>query len=169
MIKMIAKDVTFERLSVEHRISVIDIFNFYIEHDFSAYPEEKFTYDNYDAFLSISNKYPSFAIKLNHIVVGFCFLNAYHPASSFKETALITYFIDKDFKGKGIGRMALNKLEFEAKKCGIKNILANIASVNDESLAFHLKNGFVKCGEFENIITKKNKKFNIVWMQKTLN
>jgi phosphinothricin acetyltransferase len=167
--RIIDKDVIFEKLSDDHRSSVIDIFNFYIENDFSAYPEEKLKYDYYDNFLSISKNYPAFAIKVNDKVVGFCFINSYNPLSSFKETAQITYFIDKDFKGKGIGKMALNRLEVEAKKYGIKNILANIASVNEESLAFHSKNGFVKCGEFENIIKKKDIEFNIIWMQKKLN
>jgi phosphinothricin acetyltransferase len=166
---IIDNDVIFEKLSDEHRTSVMDIFNFYIENEFSAYPEEKLNYDYYDNFLTISNKYPAFAIKVKDKIVGFCFLNSYNPASSFKETAQITYFIDNDFKGKGIGKMALNKLEIEAKKDGIENILANIASVNKESLAFHSKNGFTKCGEFENIIKKQNKKFNIIWMQKKLN
>ncbi len=167
-IKIIDNDVIFEKFSEEHRTSVMDIFNYYIKNDFSAYPEEKLELDYYDNFLTISNKYPAYAIKVKKKVVGFCFLNSYNPFSSFKETALITYFIDKDFKGKGIGKIALQKLEIEAKKYGIKNILANIASVNEESIAFHSKNGFVKCGEFENIIKKKNKVFNIIWMQKNL-
>ncbi len=147
----------------------MDIFNFYIENDFSAYPEEKLKLDYYDNFLTISNKYPAFAIIVKGKVVGFCFLNCYNPLSSFKETVQVTYFIDIDHKGKGIGKMALKKLEIEAKKIGVKNILANIASVNEESLAFHSKNGFVKCGEFESIIKKNNKEFNVVWMQKKLN
>lgn len=167
--RIVENDVTFEKLSEEHRTSIMDIFNFYIENDFSAYPEENLTYDYYDNFLAISNKYPAFTIKVKDKVVGFCFLNSYSPVTSFKETALITYFIDKDFKGKGIGKMALRKLEVEAKKIGIKNLLANIASVNEESLAFHSRNGFIKCGEFENIIKKRNKEFNIIWMQKKLN
>jgi len=162
------KDVIFENLSDKHRIPVIDIFNFYIKNDFSAYPEKKLIYDYYDNFLAIANKHPAFAIKVKDKVVGFCFLSSYNSFSSFKETAQITYFIDKDYKGKGIGKMALNILEIEAKKRGIKNILANIASLNEESIAFHNKNGFVKCGEFREIITKKNRKFNIVWMQKKL-
>lgn len=168
-IAIINKDIIFEELSDEHRIPVMDIFNFYIENDFSAYPEAKLMCDYYDNFLNISKKFPAFAIKANEKVVGFCFLSSYNPLSSFKETAQITYFIDKEFKGKGIGKIALKKLEDEAKKYGIKNILANIASLNEESLAFHSKNGFVKCGEFENIIKKKNKEFNIIWMQKKLN
>ncbi len=161
-------NIFFEKLSDGHRTEVIDIFNFYIENEYSAYPEKPVSYQFYDGFLSIASKYPAYAIKIENKVVGFCFLNAYNPHSSFDETAVITYFIANDYKGKGIGKLALKKLEADAHEKGIKNILANIASVNEESLAFHAKNGFTKCGEFEGIITKKGKQFNIVWMQKKL-
>lgn len=167
--RFVDNDVIFEKLSDDHRTSVMDIYNFYIENGFSAYPEEKLEYDYYDNFLTISNKYPAFAIKVKDKVVGFCYLNSYNSLSSFKETAQITYFIEKNFIGKGIGVMALKKLEIEAESNGVKNILANISSVNKGSIAFHSKNGFVKCGEFENVIKKKNKEFNIIWMQKKLN
>jgi L-amino acid N-acyltransferase YncA len=161
-------NISFERLSKEHRAEVIDIFNFYIKNSYAAYPEEQVSYDYYDKFLEIAAGFPAFAIKNEEKLIGFCFLNSYNPLSTFNETGVITYFIDKDYKGKGIGKSALNKLEAEARIKGIKNILANIASVNEESIAFHSKNGFRKCGEFEGIIKKNNKQFDIIWMQKTL-
>lgn len=166
--KILKKDVIFEKLSEEHRIPVIDVLNYYVEHEVSAYPEEKLNYDYYENLLNIANKYPAYAIKVMNKVVGFCFLNAYHVLSSFKGTATITYFIDKEYVGKGIGKNALTKLENDAKSNGIKILLANIASVNERSLIFHSKNGFFKCGEFKNILQKKNKEYSIVWMQKTL-
>jgi len=161
-------NISFEQMSKEHRAEIIDIFNFYIKNSYSAYPEEKVSYDYYDKFLEIATNFPAFAIKKSDKIIGFCFLNSYNPLSTFKETAVITYFIDKAYKGKGIGKIALNHLEAEARSKGIKIILANIASVNKESLVFHSKNGFKKCGEFEGIIKKNNRQFDIIWMQKTL-
>ena len=160
--------ISFEKLSEKHRIGIIDIFNYYIENEYSAYPEKKVSYEYYDIFLEISTKFPAFTIKTSDKIIGFCFLNSYNPVSTFNETLTITYFIDKDFRGQGIGKLALNKLETEAKKIGVKNILANISSVNKESLAFHSKNGFKKYGEFEGIIKKNDEIFNIIWMQKIL-
>ena len=167
--KINENDISFERFSDEHRNSIIDILNYYIENEYSAYREEKVAYEFYNNFLTIAENYPAFAIKVKEIVVGFSYLNSYNPCSSFKETAVITYFINKDYKGKGIGKTVLSRMEVEAKKNGIKNILANISSVNEESLVFHSKNGFVKCGEFDDIITKRKKVFSIIWMQKKLN
>ncbi|MDO9679655.1 MAG: N-acetyltransferase family protein [Bacteroidales bacterium] len=159
-------NLIFEELSVIHRIPVMDIYNYYIENGFSAYPERQFSYDFFDKFLEMTKGYPAYAINLDGNIVGFCYLSAYNPHSTFKETAQITYFISKEFTGKGIGKIALKKLEDEARKMNIKVILAHISSLNDASIEFHLKQGFKECGRFQKIIKKNDVLFDIIWMQK---
>ena len=161
-------DISFEPMSERHRIPIIDIYNYYVENSFAAYPEEKAGYDFYNKFLEKVKGYPAYAIAIKKTVIGFCFLSAYNALPSFNETAQITYFIDKDHKGKGIGKMALEKLEDDARRAGIRVILAHISSLNEESIAFHLKKGFKECGRFEKIIRKQNRVFDIIWMQKAL-
>ena len=161
-------NISFETMSEKHRIPIMDIYNYYIENSFSAYPDKKFNYDFYNKIIEKIEGYPSYAIKVEEKIVGFCYLSAYNPLSSFSETAQITYFISKDYKGKGIGKIALKKLEEDAKRINIKIILAHISSLNLESIAFHLKNGFKECGRFKKIIKKQNKNFDIIWMQKSI-
>lgn len=69
---------------------------------------------------------------------------------------------------KGVGKQALEKLEGEAKKIGIKKLLVDISSENIQSINFHKKNGFVECGRFHNMGKKKGKYFDVVWMEKNL-
>lgn len=90
----------------------------------------------------------------------------YSPLPAFKETAEITYFLEKEVQGKGIGRAALNLLEQESKKVGIKYLLASISSENQQSLKFHAKNGFKECGRFHSIGKKKETNFDVVYMEK---
>lgn len=40
-------------MSVIDRESVMDIFNYYIENSFSAYPERKLPYEFFDTFLNM--------------------------------------------------------------------------------------------------------------------
>jgi len=159
-------EISFEPMSIDHRKDIIDIYNFYVENSFSAYPDQIVPYEFYDKLLEMTKGYPAFVIQANDKNVVFCFLRAYHLFPVFKECAEITYFIDKEFTGKGIGKMALNKLEAEARQKGIKTILASIASENQPSLVFHQKNGFKVCGRFQGIIKKQENQFDIVWMQK---
>jgi phosphinothricin acetyltransferase len=160
--------VTFETMSVEHRQAVMDIYNYYVDNSLAAYPDDVLPYEYYEKFLDMTKCYPAYVIKENEEIVGFCLLHAYNPFPTFKQCAEISYFINKDHTGKGLGTMALKKLEEEALKVGIKTILANISSENTESIDFHKKNGFVECGRFQKIITKKGTPYDIIWMQKTL-
>jgi len=163
-------NLIFVKMTKEYSKEVMDIFNYYIENSFAAYPESKLTYEFYNKFLETTKGYPAFIIKNKNDgkIVGFCFLRAYNPFPVFKETAEITYFLEKNEIGKGIGKEALNKLERKAKKIGIKKLLANISSENITSIEFHKKNGFKECGRFHSIGKKKDKHFDIVWMEKTL-
>ncbi|MBI5404230.1 MAG: N-acetyltransferase [Ignavibacteriae bacterium] len=160
----------FEKMSEKHEISVMDIFNYYVENSFAAYPEEHLPYETYNLFLNMTRGYPAYVLKENDNdkVIGFCFLRAYNPLPAFKETAEVTYFFDPETTGKGIGKKALEKLEKEGKEMGIKHILANVSSKNENSIRFHLKNGFYESGRFKNVAVKNSETFDVVWLQKDL-
>jgi L-amino acid N-acyltransferase YncA len=161
-------EIDFEKMSVGHRKDIMDIFNYYVENTFSAYPETILPYEFYEKFLEVTKDYPAYSIKIKEKIIGFCFLRAYNPFPTFRECAEITYFIHKDYTGMAIGKVALDKLEMEAKMKGIKTLLASIASENNQSIAFHKKNGFKECGRFEKIIKKKGKQYDLIWMQKII-
>ena len=156
-------------ISNEDRRSIIDIFNYYVEKSFAAYPETKLPYEAFDMFLQMSQGYPTAKVKdKNGRVIGFGLLRSHNPMLTFAKTAEITYFIHPDHTGKGIGTKLLSLLEEEGMKKGITNILANISSLNPRSIDFHQKNGFVECGRFKNVVRKNGQWFDTVWMQKVL-
>jgi len=160
--------VLFEKMSEEHRNEIMDIYNYYAENSMSAYSEKKLSYDYYDRILEMTGGYPAYAIKLDNKVAGFCFIRAYNPFPAFKATAEITYFLHRDFSGKGIGKLALDRLETDAAGMGINTLLASITSENIPSLKFHEKYGFTVCGRFPGIGKKFGRSFDIVWMEKKL-
>jgi phosphinothricin acetyltransferase len=156
-------------ISNEDGEAIIDIFNYYVENSFAAYPENKLPYQAFDMFLQISNGYPRASIKnRNGKIIGFGMLRSYHPIPTFSQTAEVTYFLHPDHTGKGLGKMLLYFLEKGASEKGITNILVNVSSLNPGSINFHRKNGFIECGRFKNIVKKKGQEFDAVWMQKRL-
>lgn len=163
-------NVSFEPLAAGHGPAVMAIFNHYVENGFSAYPERKLPDEFFGRFLDMTRGYPAFAMreKESGKVVGFCFLHAYHPFPTFKATAEITYFIAPGSTGRGIGASALELLECEARKMGVRVILASISSLNEGSIAFHRRHGFSECGRFRGIGRKLGRDFDMVWMQKDL-
>lgn len=163
-------DVKFEQIAQCHGKEVMDIFNYYAMNSFAAYPESRLPYEFYGKFLEMAKNYPAYIIKgdENDRIIGFCFLRAYSPFLSFRETAEISSFIDKDYVGKGIGKKALRILEEDAGKLDIKTILASITSENTASLIFHQRNGFSECGRLHRVGKKFGKYFDVVLMQKNI-
>ncbi len=156
-------------ISNEDRKAIIDIFNYYVENSFAAYPETKFAYEAFDMFLQMSQGYPTATVKDTHgKVIGFGLLRSHNPMPAFSTTAEITYFIRPEHTGKGIGTKLLKYLEQEGTKKGLTNILANISSLNPGSINFHKQNGFVECGRFKSVGRKRGRTFDTVWMQKRL-
>jgi len=159
----------FEPLSEANRNGVVDVFNYFIENSFAAYREIKVGYDMFDKFRAATFGNPAVAVKTEGgQVVGFAFMRPYHPAECFKRTAELTYFLLPEHTGKGLGSRILTDFEREAQKRGIDTLLASISSLNQQSIQFHLKHGFVECGRFREIGVKRGKTFDMVWMLKKL-
>ncbi len=163
--------ITYEPMAEKHGREVMDIFNYYVENSYAAYPEQKLPYEFYSRFLEMTRGYPAYVIKNDDTgkVIGFCFLRAYNPMPVFRETAEASYFLDQGETGKNIGKEALALLEKEGAQMGIKYFLASISSLNGQSLRFHRKNGFVECGRFLHIGRKNGKSFDVIWMEKEIN
>jgi len=155
--------------TAEDRHGVMDIFNYYVEHSFAAYPEDKLPYEAFDRFLQMSWGYPSATVKdENGEITGFGMLRAYSPILTFSRTAEVSYFIHPDHTGKGLGKELLDFFAKAGREMGITNILASISSLNEGSIRFHSKNGFIECGRFKGVGEKKGQIFDTIWMQKNL-
>ncbi len=156
-------------ISNEDSEGIMDIFNYYVENSFAAYPEKKLPYQAFDLFLQMSNGFPTGTIRDQHgEIVGFGMLRTHNPMPAFSQTAEATYFIHPEHIGKGLGKRLLATLEEGAAERGITNILASISSLNPGSIAFHQKSGFTECGRFRDVGKKNGQTFDTVWMQKTL-
>jgi L-amino acid N-acyltransferase YncA len=162
-------ELTFEPISVDAYHAVIDIFNYYVENSFSAYPEHKVPYEFFDAILNMCKGYPSTIVKNNNgEIIGFGMLRPFNPIPTFSRTAEITYFLKPGFTGQGVGKAILDFLTNKGREEGLTSILASISSLNEGSIRFHLKNGFSECGRLKSIGLKKGTVFDVVYYQRML-
>ena len=79
-----------------------------------------------------------------------------------------SYVLKKDNNSKGLGSKCLEKLEQDAIKMGIRNLIAEVSSENKESINFHKKHGFFIAGELKDIGEKFEHSFGVIYMQKRL-
>lgn len=160
--------INIRQMKCEDRVSVIDIFNYYVEHSFAAYPEQKIPYELFDEAFLKPQGYPRIVIEDENGVAGFAMLRPHSPMPAFRGTSEITYFIKHQLTGQGLGSLMLKVLLEEARSRGMQQILAGISSLNEGSLNFHSKHGFKECGRFRGIGLKNGICFDVVWMQLSL-
>lgn len=106
----------------------------------AAFSDAELPESFYPHILERVKGYPAYAVVdcRTGEVVGFCFLSAYKPVPTFRETATVTYFIAPSHLGRGIGRMCLGRLEEDAVKQGIRHIIAEISSETNKACPFTL-------------------------------
>lgn len=154
----------------------VDIVNYYIEdkegicadfHDVKINPKKIAGW-----FGFIERGYPFFFVESkvdNHLeVIGFglLFPHGDPEMETFKRTAELAIYIDKDYRGNGIGTAILERLVTDAKAKGIDNILSSLSSKNVKSIEFHEKHGFKICGRLVRAGNWRGDDIDIVWMQR---
>ena len=162
-------EYNLEPISSADREQIIDIFNYYVENTFAAYPEVRVPYNFFDIIMGMSHGYPTVVAKdKSGNVLGFGMLRPYNPMPAFSSVAELTCFISLTHTRAGLGTAILEHLISNAKKKEIRTILANISSRNTGSIAFHERQGFKKCGCFREIGRKRGEPFDVIWMQKMI-
>jgi L-amino acid N-acyltransferase YncA len=163
------KDYLIRRVTDTDREAVMDVFNYFAENSFAAYPDKKAAYSVFDFLRAMSREDLFYVIgDPAGKVIGFGMLRHHQRADAFNRSAEVTYFILPGSQGKGLGTRMLETLINDAIKLGADTVLANISSLNEQSLKFHLKNGFIECGRFVRVGSKFGRDFDVVWMQKFL-
>lgn len=147
------------------KTGVVDIFNYYVEHTYAAYPDQKVPYEFYGLLVQLSRGYPFYVAEVGGRIAGYGLLRPHVPVGTFQRSAELTCFIAPEHKGKGLGTAILDRLIADARVAGVATILASISSENPESLAFHEKRGFVRCGTFKRVAGKFGRTFDEIWMQ----
>lgn len=90
----------------------MDVFNYYVENSFAAYPENRLSYRALDVFLHMSEDFPTGTVRdQNGRILGFGMLRSHNPMPTFSRTAEVTCFVHPDHTGKGLGKMLLGFLE----------------------------------------------------------
>lgn len=166
---MAVQDYVIREVSDGDQVAVAEIFNYFVEHSFAAYPSEPAGLSFFRNLCTMAEGYPFYVIETSgEAVVGFGLLHKYHSAETFNRTAELTYFILPAHTRRGLGGRLLEMLIGEARGMGIESLLASISSLNQISLDFHRVHGFSECGRFGRVGQKFGERFDVVWMQRFL-
>jgi len=161
--------VDFSPVTEKDLSAIMEIYNHYILNSTATFHSQELSRKDLEEFLFISHpKYPSFLIKDNNDMNGYCFLTQYKKRQAYDRSAEVSVYLKPEFTGKGIGLVALNHLETAAKKAGIHVLVATICGENHASIRLMEKSGYSRCAHMKNIGEKFGKILDVVVYQKEI-
>ncbi|MFA5065318.1 MAG: GNAT family N-acetyltransferase, partial [Dehalococcoidia bacterium] len=130
------------RVREDDRSAIAGIFNYFVESSFAAYPDKKVGPEIFDLLKNMSRGGVFYVAETaDKEVIGFALLRHHQVAEAFKRSGEITYFILPEHERRGLGTSFMETILANARAAGVETLLANISSLNEVSLNFHLKHG----------------------------
>ena len=148
--------------------SIKEIYNKEIKECIATFDtEEKSLEDMKKWFKSHETKNPIIVAEFDNKVLGWASLSRYDDKKAYSDTAEISLYISKEYRGKGIGKKMMKHLLDEGKKRGLHTVIARITDGNEVSVTLHKKFGFEYVGVYKEVGKKFGKILDVYLMQKT--
>jgi phosphinothricin acetyltransferase len=97
-------------------------------------------------------RYPIFVAEVDRCIAGWCSLSPWRPGrKALETTAEISYYIDRDHRGQGLGSNLLQHALDVCPGFGFSHLLAILLDRNSGSLALLERFGFVRWGHLPEI------------------
>ena len=155
---------------------LLKIYSYYVENTAVSFEWTVPTLEKFQQrIVRTKKKYPYLVAEIENKIVGYAYAGSFIGREAYKFSSELTIYLDKNFRGQGIGRKLYTELEKILKLQGITNIYACIGypEIEDEylnlnSVKFHEHLGFKIVGKFTNCGYKFNRHYSMVWAEKFL-
>ncbi len=163
-------NVEFVEMSDPFLNDAAEIYNHYVRNTTVTFHTEEMTGEEMkDILYQHDTLYVSYAILNDGKFVGYAYMAPYKKRQAYRVSSEVTLYIKPECCAKGIGSHALTLLEANAKKKGIRTLLAVVCSENAASIKLFLKNGYEKSAHLKEVGMKFNRLLDIVILQKIMN
>jgi phosphinothricin acetyltransferase len=96
--------------------------------------------------------YPVYVAETGAVVIGFVYISPYRPGrTALRQTAEISYFVDENYRRKGVGKKLIEFMESRCEALGIKTLCALLLDSNAASIQLLEQCGYTKWGHLPGI------------------
>src|SRR5436190_1873501 len=134
----------------EDAAAIARIYNQGIEDRIATFETEPRTQQDIERTLrDRGDRYPTVVVEHNGQVVAWAACGLYRARPCYDPIAEHSVYVDRDHRGIGAGRIALQALIKEAEHRGFLKLVSRIFPENQASRALHLKCGFREVGIYQ--------------------
>jgi L-amino acid N-acyltransferase YncA len=93
-------------------------------------------------------RHPVFVAETDEMVVGWSSLNVYNPRPAYQYVADFSIYIERGWRGKGVGRRLLEHLIEQARALDYHKMMLSTFPFNASGVALYERMGFTQAGVF---------------------
>nr|WP_315163783.1 GNAT family N-acetyltransferase [uncultured Flavobacterium sp.] len=160
-------EIKLRSYKTEDTQDILVIINYNILNSTALYDYNIRSYDQQKEILEdkIKKGFPVIVAEYEGKVVGFGMYSEFRFREAYKYTVEHSVYVDKEYHGKGIGKLLLQELIQLTKKQNLHTMIAVIDSENQSSVEFHEKYGFKTVGIIKESGFKFDRWLHSVFMQ----
>ena len=127
--------VEFQQVAKADLPIIKEIYDYYILNSTATFHSVPITIPGLREILFIDNpKYPSFTIRKDGKIIGYCFLTRYKNRQAYDRTAELSIYLRTGVHGKRDRPAALKRLEEAAGRSGIRVLIGTLCGENYPSI-----------------------------------
>lgn len=119
-------------------------------------------------FESHDDRHPIIVAVMEGRVVGWGCLTEYSDRCAYADTAETSFYVDTNYRGRGIGRQLKAATIDEARRLRFHTLIARVAQGSDASLYLNREAGFVHVGTLKEVGRKFGRLLDVHILQKIL-
>ncbi|MEO8146125.1 MAG: N-acetyltransferase family protein [Bacteroidia bacterium] len=128
--------------------------------------EPKTLDDRKQWFAGHTDRHPIAVATIEDKIVGWASLSRWSDRCAYDTTVEVSVYVEKDYRGRGIGKQLMEVITLEGKKTGAHNIISRITSGNEKSIHIHELLGYEHVGVLKEVGKKFGDYLNVHIMQK---
>jgi phosphinothricin acetyltransferase len=94
-------------------------------------------------------RHPVIVAEADGLVVGFGSLNVFNPRKAYEHVADFSLYVERSWRGKGVGRILLQALIDRARRIGYHKMILSAFPFNPAGMALYEKSGFRVVGVYK--------------------
>jgi L-amino acid N-acyltransferase YncA len=116
-------------------LRITDIYNDAILNTTATFDTEtKTVEERMQWFLNHDEKHPVIVAEIESQVIGFASLSKWSDRCAYDGTAEVSVYIDKNHRGKGVGKRMVEVIALEGERAGLTNLISRITEGNLSSI-----------------------------------
>jgi phosphinothricin acetyltransferase len=117
---------------------------------------------------SVQKSLPWLALEQEGVVIGYAYATPWRTRSAYRFSAESTVYLEKEFCGRGLGKMLYRELIEQVRCLGIHRLIGGIALPNTSSVGLHESLGFKKVAQFTEVGRKLDQWIDVGYWEPSL-